>query len=205
MKRSFFQTAVVSILLYGCTTWTLIKRMEKKLDGNYTRILRAILDKSWRQHPAKQHLYGHIPPIMKTIKVRRTRHLGHSWRSRDELISDILLWNPSNGRARAGGPARTYIQQLCVDTGCSPQDLPEAIDDREEWRDRVRDKRTDGVTYNGIQQTSKQADIWHKVDLSWGATQKSKLMRGFFKKNLGPFDIHHTRSPRAPSYKAGIA
>ena len=48
MKRSFFQAAVVSILLYGCTTWTLTKRLEKKLDGNYTRMLRAILNKTWR-------------------------------------------------------------------------------------------------------------------------------------------------------------
>ena len=39
MKRSFFQAAVTSILLYGCTTWTLTKRLEKKLDGNYTRML----------------------------------------------------------------------------------------------------------------------------------------------------------------------
>ena len=46
MKRSFFQAAVVSILLYGCTTWTLTKRLEKKVDGNYTRMLRAILNKS---------------------------------------------------------------------------------------------------------------------------------------------------------------
>ena len=46
MKRSFFQAAVVSILLYGCTTWTLTKRLKKKLDGNYTRMLRAILNKS---------------------------------------------------------------------------------------------------------------------------------------------------------------
>ena len=53
MKRSFFQAAVVSILLYGCTTWTLTKRLEKKLDGNYTRMLRAILNKSWRQQPHK--------------------------------------------------------------------------------------------------------------------------------------------------------
>ena len=44
----FFQAAVVSILLYGCTTWTLTKWLEKKLDGNYTRMLRAILNKSWR-------------------------------------------------------------------------------------------------------------------------------------------------------------
>ena len=42
MKRSFFQAAVVSILLCGYTTWTLTKRLEKKLDGNYTRMLRAI-------------------------------------------------------------------------------------------------------------------------------------------------------------------
>ena len=47
MKRSFFQAAITSILLYGCTTWTLTKRLEKKLDGNYTRMLRAILNKSW--------------------------------------------------------------------------------------------------------------------------------------------------------------
>ena len=54
MKRSFFQAAVVSILLYGCTTWTLTKRLEKKLDDNYTKMLRAILNKFWRQHPTKQ-------------------------------------------------------------------------------------------------------------------------------------------------------
>ena len=98
------KAAVVSILLYGCTTWMLNKRMEKKFDGNYTRMLREILNKSWRQHPTKQQLYDYLPLITKTIQVRRTRHAGHCWRSRDELISDILL-----------GPLhmdeqRTYIQ-----------------------------------------------------------------------------------------------
>ena len=39
MKCSFFQAAVISILLYRCTTWTLTKWLEKKLDGNYTRML----------------------------------------------------------------------------------------------------------------------------------------------------------------------
>ena len=73
--------------------------------------------------------------------VRRTRHAGHCWRSRDELIRDVLLWIPTHGRAKAGRPARTYIQQLCEDTGCCPEDLPRAINDREEWRERVRDIR----------------------------------------------------------------
>ena len=135
MKRSFFQAAVVSILLYGCTTWTLTKRLKKKLDGNYTRMLRVILN-NWRQHPTRHQLYGHLPPITKTIQVRRTRHAGHCWRSKDELISNVLLWTLAYGQAKAGRPARTYIQQLCEDTGCNPEDLPKAMNDREKWRER---------------------------------------------------------------------
>ena len=156
MKRSFFQAAVTSILLYGCTTWTLTKRLEKKLDGNYTRILRAILNKSWQQHPTRHQLYGHLPPIAKTIQVRRTRHAGHSWRSRDELIRDVLLWIPTHGRAKAGRPARTYIQQLCEDTGCCPEDLPRAMNDREEWRERVRDIRATSA----IWWWSSKCNVW---------------------------------------------
>ena len=80
-------------------------------------------------------------PITKTIQVRRTRHAGHCWRSRDELIRDVLLWTPTHARAKVGRPARTYIQQLYEDTGCCPADLPRAMKDREEWGERVRDIR----------------------------------------------------------------
>ena len=146
-ERSFFQAAVVSILLYGCTTWTLTKRLEKKLDGNYTRMLRAVLNKSWGQHPTRHQLYRHLSPITKTIQVRRTRHAGNYWRSKDELIRDVLLWTPTYGCAKAGRPARTYIQQLCEDTGCNPEDLPGAMNDREKWRERVRDIRAGGTTW----------------------------------------------------------
>ena len=146
-KRSFFQAAVVSILLYGCTTWTLTKRLKKKLESNYTRMLRAILNKYWRQHRTRYQLYGHLPPIMKTIQVRWTRHTGHCWRNKDELISDVLLWTPAYVQAKAGRPAQTYIEQLCEDTGCSPEDLPEAMNDREKWRERVRDIRASGTTW----------------------------------------------------------
>ena len=172
MKRSFFQAAVTSIQLYGCTTWTLTKRLEKKLDGNHTRMLRAILNKSWRQHPTRHQLYGHLPPITKTIQVRRTRHAGHCWRSRDELIRDVLLWTPTHGRAKAGRPARTYIQQLCEDTGCCPEDLPRAMNDREKWRERVRDIRATSAIWwwwwicmhkQDLALNKLQWLIWHKI------------------------------------------
>ena len=128
-------------ITYNC--WYAIKPNPTKL---YIYIymhlfLRAILNKSWQRHPTRHQLYGHLPPITKSIQVRRTRHAGHCWRSRDELIRDVLLWIPTHGRAKAGRPARTYIQQLCEDTGCCPEDLPRAMNDREEWRERVRDIR----------------------------------------------------------------
>ena len=93
-------------------------------------------------HPFYIFLYS----LFQYIQVRRTRHAGHCWRSRDELISDVLLWTPTHGRAKAGRPARTYIQQLCEDTGCCPEDLPEAMNDREKWRERVRDIRATSTT-----------------------------------------------------------
>ena len=81
------------MLLIAFSVYLQTKRMGggRKLDGNYTRMQQAIMNKSWRQHPTKQQLYDHLPPITKTIKVRRTRYVGHCRRSKDELLSDILL------------------------------------------------------------------------------------------------------------------
>ena len=108
-------------------------------------MLRAILNKSWRQHPTKHQLYGHLPPITKTIQVRRTRYARHCWRTREGLISDVLQLTPTYGRAKAGRPARTNIQQLCEDTGCSSVDLPKAMNDREKCRERAKDIRASGT------------------------------------------------------------
>ena len=72
---------------------------------------------------------------MKTIQIRQTRHAGYCWRSRDELIRDVLQWTPSHGRAKA-----------CEDMGCSPEDLPEVMNNRERWQERVRGICADGTT-----------------------------------------------------------
>ena len=143
----FFQAAAVSIILYRCTAWTLTKFMEKKVDGNYPRMLRAILNKSWRQHHTKQQLYGHLRPIAKTIQVRRTRHAELCWRSKNELINNIHLWTSSHRRPKAGRPDRTYIQQLCADTEYSLEDLSGAMDDRDGWREMVREIRVGIATW----------------------------------------------------------
>ena len=93
VKRSFFQAAVMLILLYERPTWTLTKRLEKKLHKNAASNIEQLLEtashKAAIQPPTTHH---------ENYQNRRTRHAGHSWRSRDELISDVFLWTLSHGR-----------------------------------------------------------------------------------------------------------
>ena len=138
IKHRFFQAVFVSVLLYGYITWTLTKRMERKFDGNCTRMLQAVLKKSWKQHPTKQQLYEHLPPILKTIQTRQARYAGHWWRSKGEFISDLVLWTLSHGRARVRRPARTSIQQLCTDKDVAWKTC------RERWTIRTSDGRGSG-------------------------------------------------------------
>ena len=126
------------------STYTKLNCLKFYLALNKPKVLNAA---SNIEHPTTQQIYGHLPPISKSIQVRRTRHAGHCWRSRDDLISDVLLWTPTDGRAKAGQPAQTCIQQLCEDMGCSPEDVPEVMNDREKWRVGVRDIRASGTTW----------------------------------------------------------
>ena len=133
MKHNFIQAVVVSIQLYGSTTWMLTKHVEKELNTNCTGMLWAILNKSWKQHRTKQQLNGHMSPVSKTIQIRWTRHAGHCWKRKDKLISDVLLWTPSHECTSVGRPDRTYLEQLCMDTGCCLENLLEVLDDRDGW------------------------------------------------------------------------
>ena len=64
---------------------------------------------------------------------------------RTNFISDIPLWTPSHGRAKAGWPARTYTQQPCTDIGYSLDNLSGAMDYRDAWRERIREIRASSV------------------------------------------------------------
>ena len=114
-------------------TKRLERRPGRKLHKNVESSIKQVLADNT---PRDSNCTDTCPPSQKTIQVRRTRHAGHCWRSGDELISDVLLWDPTHGCASVGRPARTYIQQLCEDTGCNPEDLPEAMSDRGEMGER---------------------------------------------------------------------
>ena len=138
MKRQFFRAVVESVLVYGSSTWTLTKRLEKLLDGSYTRMLCTVLNISWKEHLTRQRLYGTLPTLSSTIRERRLRFAGHCGRTKEELVSSVLLWTPKHGYTKVGRPSKTYIQLLAQDASCETEELKSLMQDRDQWRERVR-------------------------------------------------------------------
>ena len=141
LKKDFFRATVEFILLYGATAWTLTKTLESKLDGTYTRMLRAVLNISWRQHPTIAQLYGELPKITEILRERRMKFAGHCWRAKQELASDLLLWTPKHGERTVGQPAKTYIDQLIEDSCCHRGEIEQLkiqMNDRTVWRDNSK-------------------------------------------------------------------
>ena len=133
---SLFNDPRIYIYIYIYRWIEFEKRAWRKLYKNATSYIEQILEAI--SH--KTATVGHLFPISKAIQIRRTRHMGHCRRSKDELISDVPLWTPSHGRTSVGRPARTHLSELnCKNTGYSLEDLPEAMDDRDEWRERDRE------------------------------------------------------------------
>ena len=81
MKINFFRATVESVL-FCYVSWTLIKSLEKRLNANYTRMLRAILNISWKDHLNNKDIYGNIPDICTSIRQQRLHFSGHCWRSK---------------------------------------------------------------------------------------------------------------------------
>ena len=106
LKRNFFRAAVETVLLYGSVSWTLTTHLDKKIDGAYTRMLCAALNRSWKDHPTNVELYGHIPPISKLLQQQRMRFAGHCWHSKEEQAGDGLLWKPPQGHQPRGRPKK---------------------------------------------------------------------------------------------------
>ena len=100
-----------------------------KLDGNYTRMLRAILNKSWRQRTK----YTATCLLSQTLsKLDESDMRDTAGEAGDDLISDVLLWTPHIWPSKSRTTCSNI--QLCEDTGCSPEDLSEEMNDREKWR-----------------------------------------------------------------------
>ena len=136
IKITLFQVTAEKVLTYGSDTWTLNKKLNKSLDGSYTRMLRKVLDVSWKQHITNKVLYGKLNSISQVIRKRRLMFAGNSFRQKQlQPVSELVLWEPNHGHRGKGCPKKTFVDTLKSDTGCkNTQELAACMEDRSEWR-----------------------------------------------------------------------
>ena len=76
-------------------------------------------------------------------QIRRSRYVRHGWLSKNEIISDVLWWTSTHGHTSTDQPAKTFIHKVCADIGCSLEDLPGAMNDRDGWSERQKQRQRD--------------------------------------------------------------
>ena len=91
LKVKIFRATIEPILLYGSETWTLSRKLEKRLDGTYTRLLRRAQNLSWKSHPSIAQIYNKLPRVSSLVKYRRAQFAGHCFRADSKVISSLLL------------------------------------------------------------------------------------------------------------------
>ena len=131
------------MVLFFCTCITPTSS-QIKLGGHCTRMLCAVFNVSWKQHPTKHQLYGHSHL---TNYPRWAKHAGHGWRSKDKLKSNLLQWTSTYGHTSIGQLAKICIHPLCVDTGCHLEDLPGVMANRDGWQVRVKGIHAVGLSW----------------------------------------------------------
>ena len=135
IKVKIFRVTIEPILLYGSETWTLPVKLEKRLDGCYTRLLMRVKNLSWKKHPTLKEIYGNLSPASSLVRQRRTQFAGHCQRATNEVVSSLILWKPhADGRRRR---KLTFPDVISRDTGIPLQDLKAAMEDREVWKSFV--------------------------------------------------------------------
>jgi len=133
LKIRLLTSTVEAVLLYGCETWSLSKKLEQELDGCYTRMLRMALNISWREHVTDELLYGDLPKITTKIRTRRLKLAGHCARHPEEA-SNLVLWVPDRGSKGRGRPTNMFIDTLTRDTGLQLEEMHACMQDKGQWR-----------------------------------------------------------------------
>ena len=122
-------STVEKVLLYGSTACTLTQSLDKMLDGAYSKVLRVVKNVTWRQRIPNEVLCAGLPMISTSVREMCLWFSSHCWRSKNEVVSDLIPWKPKHGKRSVGGQARTFVDLLETDTGVPRDCLPAAMDD----------------------------------------------------------------------------
>ena len=142
LKIKKYRTSVLPVVLYGCETWSLTMRDERRIRVFENMVLRSILGPKrdevtgeWRElHNEKLKDLNSSPNIVRVIKSRRVRLAGHVARMGERRgVYRVLVGKPE-GKRPLGRPRRRWEDNIKMDlqeVGCGGMDLIELAQDRD--------------------------------------------------------------------------
>ena len=147
LKIKIYRTIMLPVVLYGCETWSLTLREERKLrvfDNMVLRIFGPRRDEvtgEWRRlHNEELYDLYSSPNIVRVIKSRRMRWAGHVARMGEERVVYRVLVGKPEGKRPQGRPRRRWVDNIRMDlqeVGCGYMDWIGLAQDRDSWRKLV--------------------------------------------------------------------
>ena len=140
VKMKLYRSLVVSILLYGCESWTLTADTERRVQAFEHKCYRKLLRISYRDHKTNEHVRqqvtihaGKQEPLLAIVKRRKLAWYGHV--SRHSTLTKAILQGTVEGKRRRGRQCKAWIDNLKEWTNQPVAALLRMTDNRDQWRD----------------------------------------------------------------------
>ena len=145
--QAFLSTLVISVLLYGSETWTLLKADEQRLEAFHMNCQRRILGICWFHFVTNASVTSQTGEEGLAIRIcrRRLSIFGHLRRLPEATPAHSTLRLPVDARTagkpdirpewkcQRGRPCRTWVQQIEDDTRLNANDAWRIAHDRKSW------------------------------------------------------------------------
>ena len=96
--------------------------------------MRMVLNIHWTNKIKTEILYGELERLSNKVRRRILIFSGHCLRREDEVVSHLVLWQPTHGTRRRGIPHNSYITYLERDTGLRENNLRAAMMNCDVWK-----------------------------------------------------------------------
>ena len=148
LKIKIYRSVILPVVLYGCETWSLTWREERRLRVFENMVLRRVfgskrdeVTEEWRKlhNEELRDLYS-LPNIVRVVKSRRMRWAGHVARMVEGRVVHRVLVGKPEGKRPLGRPKRRWKDNIKMDiqeVGGGRGDWMELAQDRDRWRTSV--------------------------------------------------------------------
>ena len=142
VKCNLYRSLVISILLYGCETWTLMSNEENRIIEFENKTHRRLLEINYRQMKTNKYvnetiikLVGKFEPLMSTIKRSKMSYYGHI--SRHYSMAKTIMQGKVEGSrisSKKGRSKKDWMSNITTWTKKKIDELLILTKDIDGWR-----------------------------------------------------------------------